>query len=140
MDLIVVGVTNSRASFAALDWAAARAHQCGAALRLVTALASPIPLVGPGSGAVVVPDREAITERVSEWHRTLLDGTVASSSMEVDSVVTFGSAAQVLRSSAQDADMLVLGQKGHRRLSHLARRCLGRTPCVVMIIDGERPR
>jgi nucleotide-binding universal stress UspA family protein len=114
---VVVGVSRAGSSGPAVRWACAEAAVRGASLALVHAWDEPLDL-----GVELVPG-------------TLPDVPGPATSRAVQ-----GSAAEVLL--AQHPELLVLGGRGgSRRISGVARTCLHRAGCPVVVVpDAEHPR
>jgi nucleotide-binding universal stress UspA family protein len=137
---IVVGVDGSPASRAALAWAVGQAGETGASVAAVIAWHRPA-LVGGvpfaptegldstdygGSAAKVLSD--AVSQTVDP------DGPVT-----VTSTVREGNAAQVLLDLAKDADLLVVGNRGHggfaeALLGSVSEACVHHAQCPVVIV------
>lgn len=110
--LVVVGVDSSKASSAALIWAAEEARMRQAALKVVHVwqvptvayggyLAPPV-ITGDWQPAVIASLRDQVRSVLGD-HRDL----------EVDCEVKEGPPAQVLLEQAKEADLLVVGSRGH---------------------------
>ncbi|MGN6300384.1 MAG: universal stress protein [Angustibacter sp.] len=133
--LVVVGYDESDASRAAVHWAAAEAAAAGSDLAVVVAWESEAGSVGGRSGG--------------EWAQQAADDAVAlargtaGDAVEVSTVVDFGPPAAVLLQAARDADLLVLGTRGHVGavgvlLGSVSRECLraGEVPVVLLGPDA----
>ena len=113
MHKIVVGVDGSDGSRAALRWAWAEAQAHGAALEVVTAWQYPITTSLPAFGSMPTPDdlegeaRQAMLAVVAE------EGITAEAGVTVTTLVAEGTAAQALLGAAEEADLLVVGSRGH---------------------------
>ncbi|CCH78711.1 putative universal stress protein [Nostocoides japonicum T1-X7] len=114
--VVVVGVDGSPSSDAALRWAAHQARLTGASIRAVTTWAYPrIYGFEPGFPDDYRPDQEA--ERA-------LKEALARASDDLDGVtvheeVVEGQPALVLTEAAEDADLVVIGSRGHHTLSRM---------------------
>lgn len=136
---IVVGVDGSPSSRKALEWAVGQAERTGAQVEAVTAWEYPqfygsmgwtFPqggndMISTAAEAVLA---EAVAETV-EGH----PGTV------VHPKVTYGSPAEVLLEAAKDADLLVVGSRGHGAvagalLGSVGHNCAQHAPCPVVIV------
>lgn len=137
--LIVVGVDGSESSIDALRWAANQARLVDAALEVVTTWEYPNsfgwapawpPDWDPGGDA-----RKALEQVVSEV-------LGAEPDVEVRRIVLEGHPAPALVHAAKDADMLVVGSRGHGEftgmlIGSVSEHCATHSPCVVVIV---RPR
>ncbi len=147
---IVVGVDGSSAAKVAVDWAARDAAFRGAALKLVHVLVPPAVMAFPD-----VPMPTGYLQWQEEAGRKLLDGAVetvhaallesgAEARVEVTTELTAGPAVPTLADLSADAQMIVVGCRGH---GALARGLLGSVStglahhahCPVAIIHDEDP-
>jgi nucleotide-binding universal stress UspA family protein len=143
MARIVVGYDGSTGAEQALQWAVAEAALRHAELELVGCWQFPV-LIGPVSmgpiavqvtdGLVTATDHlvTAAADRVAQGH----DG------LKVHAIVIEGHPADALIDAAQDADLLVLGSRGHGGFTSLligsvGLHCVAHSPCPVVIV---RPR
>lgn len=109
--VVVVGLDGSKSSSKALEWAAAEADLRGARLRAVRTWALPsfaeLPYPTPASLAQVpIQARAALHNQLSE----VLGPDRASL---VEAVVREGRPAEALIDAAADADLIVVGSRGH---------------------------
>jgi len=138
---IVVGVDGSEHAERALEWAIDEAKFRNARLRLVSAWHIPTAAYGaPGFAPAVNLDRafrEVAEESVENAARRAREAGI-----EVDVAVGQGQAAEVLVNVAEDADLLVVGSRGHGGFSGLllgsvSAQCAHHAPCPLLIV---RPR
>ena len=131
---IVVGVDDSPASHAALNWAVRAAHRGRGQVFAYAVWQAPAQ-VGGMFPRVVLPDVDLEGEA-----RAWLDRAAAAAPRgDIVPVVTEGDPADVLVDAAGDAALLVLG---HSRRSALAetllgsvgRRCTRHAPCPVVLV------
>jgi nucleotide-binding universal stress UspA family protein len=135
MRRIVVGTDGSANAEAALRWAAAEAKAHGAELRVVHAWQLP---VATGSPWVVAPLDSRVFEDVA---RRLLDDALVAVDPEVRTtgVLVEGGASGALVEQARDADLLVVGSRGHGGLVGLllgsvAQQVVHHAPCPVTVV------
>lgn len=136
---IVVGLDGSPPSRRALRWAWMQASRTGAGLRVVMAWENPSPDVWvphdpPGT------DRLAVTRHALEriTGETLGDDP----GVDVELVAAEGHAAKILVDSASDADLLVVGSRGHGGfagvlLGSVSLHCVSHAPCPVVVVRGR---
>ena len=139
MSRIVVGVDGSSGARAALRFAVEEARLRGATLRLVTAWHVPSITY---SGGFVAPFDEREFEHSAE---AACDEALAAvreeiAGLEVQRVAREGLAARVLLEEAQDADLLVVGTRGHGGfagllLGSVSEQCAHHAPCPVIIVN-----
>src|SRR5262245_42839102 len=140
---IVAGVDGSPASIAALGWAIRQAEVTGGTVDAVTAWEFPV--VGGSFGwAPTAPFDDA---DYSELAAKTLSAAVAEVGLPpgvtVNQIVSEGNAAQVLLEAAKDADMIVVGNRGHGALADaligsVSVRCLHHATCPVVIVRTPR--
>lgn len=139
-EVVVVGVDGSPASAVALAWAARYAKATGASIRAVRAwhyptAAGPAPIgVAPAS----------ISAEVAEAQRKELDEAVRATlgdnpAVPVESKVAYGHPAQVLVDESADADLLVVGSRGHggftgMLLGSVSMHCVHSATCPVIVV------
>jgi nucleotide-binding universal stress UspA family protein len=142
MKKIVVGVDGSEESRSALEWALAEAEAHGASVVAVTAWHLPVGVAMEGAGW----HPELFDERLEEEARQRLDAALRSvpdRPVEVTPVVQMGNAAQVLLAHAADADLLVVGARGHGGftgllLGSVSQQCATHATCPTVIIPRRR--
>ncbi len=139
-ECVVVGVDGSPASAMALAWAARYAKAVGATLRAVLAwhypaAAGPAPIgVAPAS----------VTADVERTRHEELDKAIAatlgdSPAIEVERKVAYGHPSQVLIEASRDADLLVVGSRGHggftgMLLGSVSTHCVTHAACPVTVV------
>jgi nucleotide-binding universal stress UspA family protein len=135
---IVVGVDGFESSKAALRWAIHQAKLTGAVVDAVTTWHIPA-----GSGLVAAADmpdyqddaRIVLTEAITEMCTIDTDVVVRPRVVE-------GQAGPVLVEAAEDADLLVVGNRGHGGLAEallgsVGQYCVRHAPCPVVIMRGK---
>jgi nucleotide-binding universal stress UspA family protein len=134
---IVVGIDGSEPSKEALRWAIEQGRLTGAAINAVTAWEYPI-----GYGWELLFDTEGLA-KASEQVLTETITEVAGDNPPVfiDSQVIAGHPAYVLIQAAEDAQLLVLGCRGHggfvgALVGSVSQYCVQHAPCPVVIIRG----
>jgi len=145
MSGIVVGIDGSEGSKHALAWAAKEARLRGAALKLVAAWQLPVGAYGglgwSGIGTEMLEDYRKSTEdgldELCTEYSTQLDG------LTVECIVMEGVAASVLVAAAADADLLVVGTRGHGGfagllLGSVSQQCAQHSRCPVVIIPPSQ--
>lgn len=143
MTIIVVGVDGSEASKAALGWAIDEAELRTATLRAVHAWTYPTLF-----GGTYVPPDMLETSRLRDEAQQLLDDVVIEVAGRnphayIERIIREGPAARVLIEEAREADLLVVGSRGHGGFSGLllgsvSQQCAHHAPCVVAIVRTQR--
>jgi nucleotide-binding universal stress UspA family protein len=138
---IVVGVDGSPSSRAALRWAARQAALTGARLHAVIAWTVPVTY-----GPMPVPDwgadwEESARATLEEVVRTELGDRAGEATVEVSE----GGAALVLLDAAKDADLVVVGSRGHGGfagllLGSVAQHVTTHARCPVLVVHDEGER
>lgn len=134
---IVVGVDSSRESSAALGWAIEQARRTGALLHVVTAwelptaVGAPVPL--PQN---FVPAALAHAAAEAQVREALAD----ASDVPFEITVIEGHPRAVLLDAAKDADLLVVGRRGHSTwsgatLGSVSEACARHSACPVVIVS-----
>lgn len=138
---IVVGVDGSSSSKAALAWAIGEAQRTGAVVEAVTAWDFP-PTYGYAAPVIDV-----------DW-QGLAAGVLTDAITEVAAVagpaairhrVRQGNAARVLLDASGDADLLVVGSRGHggfveALLGSTSQHCVHHATCPVVVIRDSAAR
>jgi nucleotide-binding universal stress UspA family protein len=134
---IVVGVDGSASSKAALMWAIGQARLTGSEVQAIVAWE--FPAFYSWEGGPMPP------EDFEEAARNSLNGAVdevlstIDVPVPVDREIRHGHSAQVLVDAAADADLLVVGCRGHGSfygalLGSISQRCAQHAPCPVVIV------
>jgi nucleotide-binding universal stress UspA family protein len=130
---LVVGVDGSASSRAALRWAVRQAELTGGTVAAITVWNYPIFYGMEIAGAF--DDIQHAAERVlAETVDTIKDTPV-----RIRQEVIQGNTAQVLLEAATDADLLVVGTRGHggfagALLGSVSNQCAQHAPCPVVIV------
>lgn len=143
MARILVGVDGSSGSMEALRWAAEEAEAVGASLDVVMAWEplNPeawIPHDPPGT------DRLALTRHAVR--RVVSDALGEHPRVPLEARAVEGAAAKVLVDESRDADLLVVGSRGHGGfagilLGSVSLHCVTHAPCPVVVVrGGSTPR
>lgn len=132
---IVVGIDGSESSKAALRWAIQQAELTNATVRALSVWDA---YTGYGHVPFVDPDdlEKAVQTALSE---TVEDVVGPQSRVPVDAQAMRGDAAEVLVAESRQADLLVVGSRGHGRfasalLGSVSDRCAHHARCPVVIV------
>jgi nucleotide-binding universal stress UspA family protein len=135
---IVVGVDGSEPSQQALRWAVRYAGLVAAEVDAVTSWTYPTSYGVAGIPADWNPERDA---------RVVLATTVEAvlgedASVKVNQLVREGNAAQVLLDETKDAQLLVVGSRGHGGfagllLGSVSANCAEHAQCPVLVVHGK---
>jgi nucleotide-binding universal stress UspA family protein len=142
---IVVGVDGSESSRAALAWAVREAALTGATVDAVHAWQVPVPY-GYGYGYAMilpVPDLEQAAGQVLD--KAVAEVADLAPGVEIRTVIVEGNPARALLDAAKDADLLVVGSRGHggfaeALLGSVSQHCVHHADCPVVVIRGARPQ
>ncbi len=140
---ILVGVDGSDRSIAALKWAAEFAAQQGAHIDVLTAWRTPFPtieLIAIGLNF----DLSEINDRPAQIAQYRLDKSIHAAfgdphPANVDFAISEGYAGLLLVEQSADADLLVLGNRGHSPmietlLGSVSTHCVAHAHCPVVIV------
>jgi nucleotide-binding universal stress UspA family protein len=138
---IVVGVDGSEESLRALRWALDEARLRGAPLECVHAWS--LPVVTSGG---LLPITEGLVETLGEEAAKRVDVLFAgldTEGVEVEKNVVEGPPAAVLVDAARDAELLVVGSRGHGGfagllLGSVSHQCAHHAACPVVIVPPPR--
>jgi len=142
---IVVGIDGSPESRAALEWAVHEAKAKGSEIDAVLAYDSGLAWIDVGSEYEAVIVEQSAARATDELYRTLeAIPPDELGEVTVHPVVIAGAAARVLVEQAQDADLLVVGTRGHGGfagllLGSVSQRCAERSPCPVVVVPSPKP-
>jgi nucleotide-binding universal stress UspA family protein len=138
-ELVVVGVDGSTESVAALRWAAGYAAAADAQLRAVLAWHYPS-AVGPapiGKAPASISDevRASMTEHLTTAIAEAAEG------VDVEQQIDYGHPAEVLVGQSDEADLLVVGNRGHGALTGMlggsvSIHCVTHARCPVVVVRG----
>lgn len=141
MGKIVVGVDGSEGSRAALRWARQEAALRACPMVAVTVWQYPVLTTLPAFGAL--PPIEDLSKEADTSLRQVLadEGVELDGDVEVDTVVAEGAAAASLLEAADDADLLVVGSRGHggftgMLLGSVSQHVVNHAPCPVVVVRG----
>lgn len=139
-ETVVVGVDGSPASAKALAWAARYATAIGATVRAVLAWHYP---AAAGQAPVGVAP-EAVTHEVEQTRYAIIDEAVAAAfgdqpAVPIERKLAYGHPAQVLIDESKDADLLVVGNRGHggftgMMLGSVSTHCVTHAHCPVTVV------
>ena len=135
---IVVGIDGSQPSRLALQWAMRQAKLTGATVDAIHVWDTPA--IYGQTPAVVMPDvMENAAERLVA--DTILEVAGAHPAVPVRGRAVQGYPAAVLIGAAQDADLLVVGSRGHggfvgALLGSVSQHCIHHATCPVVVIRG----
>jgi len=135
---IVVGVDGSESSRDALRWAARQAEVTKSELRAV--MSWDIPAMAYMSSMPVGYDWESDTRQVLD---ATIDEVLGSTPRtDVTTVVVEGRPAPVLLEQSRDADLLVVGSRGHGAftgmlLGSVSEHCVSHASCPVVVVRSQ---
>ncbi|MCH7230698.1 universal stress protein [Glycomyces sp. L485] len=136
---IVVGIDGSPSSVRALRWAIGQAKATGATVEVVYAWEVP-----PTYGTVVaVWPSDALEANARELLGEVMNQVEAEAAdVELERYVEEGHAAAVLLRHSEDADLLVVGNRGHggfagALLGSVSQHCIHHATCPVVVIPGK---
>lgn len=133
---IVVGVDGSEASQDALRWAARQADLTGASLQAVLVWRIPTPYGAPFTMPTTFDYRGHARRALDDAIRNALG---AQPSVAVSSAIVEGHPAPQLLKAAVDADLLVVGSRGHGAFTGMlvgsvSGYCVANARCPVVVV------
>jgi len=144
IDRIVVGIDGSEQSKLALRWAGTLSTWTGAPILAVTTWHIPASYAWAAGSSYVPPgiDLQADAERMQK--ELLAEILADQPSLDVQTLVREGSAAQVLLEHCGAASLLVVGSRGHGGfagllLGSVSSYCAEHAGCPVLVVHGDRP-
>jgi len=140
---IVAGVDGSEPSVAALRWAVRQAELTGGTVDAVIAWQYPISAGGLGWAPTSGLDDTDYSELASKTLNAALAQVSPPPAVPVRQLVVDGNPGQVLLDAAKDADLLVVGNRGHggftdALIGSVSTRCVHHAGCPVVVVHGAR--
>jgi nucleotide-binding universal stress UspA family protein len=138
-ELVVVGVDGSAESVAALAWAARYASAIGARVQAVLAWHYP----GVAGGPPIEKAPDSVHAQTEQHERATLDEAIAKAcpgkEPAVEPSLGYGPPAQVLIDASKDADLLVVGSRGHGAwhgmlVGSVSIHCVTGALCPVVVV------
>ncbi|MCD0442014.1 universal stress protein [Glycomyces sp. A-F 0318] len=137
---IVVGVDGSPAAAKALAWALGQAEATGADVEAVQAWEVPVMY---GTGMMVLPSGEDFEKAAKQS----LDAAVGEAvrdrpGVRVETHAVAGHPAKTLLDMAEDADLLVVGSRGHggfvgTLVGSVSQYCVAHAKCPVVVVHDH---
>jgi len=139
--VIVVGIDGSEAAKEALRWALEEARLRRSRLQAVYAWLRP-QIGGRGYIPLEFLDPDVLRELAQERLDGFVDEVGQSADLKIESVAVEGPAAKVLVEAAKQAELLVVGSRGHGGfagllLGSVSQQCAQHAPCPVVIVRGH---
>jgi len=136
---IVAGVDGSPSSVSALRWAARQAELTGGTLDAVIAWEFPMAAGGMGWAPISGIDGTDYSELATKALSAAVAEVNPLPGVTVHQIVVEGNAAQVLLDAAKNADLLVVGNRGHggfadALIGSVSVRCLHHATCPVVVV------
>lgn len=142
-ELVVVGVDGSAESVAALRWAARYATATGARMRALLAWHYP---AAAGQAPVGVAPEPIRAQTEAQMHEAL-DAAIAKAyegqeAAAVEKSTAYGHPAQALIEASKEADLLVVGHRGHGAFTGMlvgsvSIHCVTGAFCPVVVVRGS---
>lgn len=134
---VVVGIDGSPSSVAALRWALRHAEATGMAVEAVCAWQVPAVY---GAAAVMLPAEDFAAAAAETLEATVEQ--VAVGDVPLTRSVVGGHPARVLVERAEDAELLVVGSRGHGGLvgtlvGSVSQYCVNHAACPVVVVRGH---
>ena len=139
---IVVGVDGSDSSLEALRWGVRYASLTGASVDAVTAWEYPAPVGGWGMAPLGMLDQTDFGAIAAQQLEDLVAQLgAAGRGVVIRQLAREGNPARVLLDASQDADLLVVGNRGRGGfagllLGSVSQHCVHHATCPVVVIRG----
>lgn len=140
---VVVGVDGSPSALEALKWAAHYASATGGTVRAVLAWHYPTAAGNPPVG--VTP--AVVETEVEQSREDVIDEAITSAlgpqpTVKIERKAVYGHPAQVLIDESADADLLVVGHRGHggfsgMMLGSVSTHCVTHAHCPVTVVRAD---
>ena len=149
MSEVVVGIDGSDESAAVLRWALDEAVLRGAALKIVCATHSPATWLGMGEALGSAVTATLSEDDLTAFARSTIDEVMGQVGDTGGVVITkdarIGNPADVLVEASHDADLLVVGSRGHGDLGSVllgsvGMHCVHHSHCPVVVIPSPEKR
>ena len=140
---VVAGVDGSVESLAALRWAIRQAELTGGMVDAVIAWEVPVAATGYGWAPLTTTEyAECVEIATKAVQEAISEVTGPSGNPRVHPVVEQGRPARVLLDASADADLLVVGRRGHglfadMLLGSISQHCFQHAKCPVVVMRGE---
>jgi nucleotide-binding universal stress UspA family protein len=139
---IVAGVDGSPPSIAALRWAVEQAKVTGGSVDAVMAWEFPVAGGSYGWAPTVPFDDTDYRELAAKTLNAAVEAVSPPPGVRARQSVVEGNPAQVLLNAAQDAALLVVGNRGHGAfvdalIGSVSVRCLHHATCPVVIVRDQ---
>ncbi|MFC3495785.1 universal stress protein [Glycomyces rhizosphaerae] len=136
---IVVGFDGSPSSKAALRWALKQAKATGAEVEAVHAWQYPLSF---GTPVALLPGEDIAAEAGTALATAIGDAAPGDSGVTVRHRVVLGDPASVLLGQAENADLLVVGNRGYggfarSLLGSVSQHCIHHAACPVVVVRDE---
>ncbi len=136
---VVVGVDGSEGSVRAVRWAAAEAREHGAELSVVATYVEPVSSSELGYKIAWADNTDWRGEADATLQRTLLEALGADPHVSVQTRVIDGPAAKTLIELSEQADLLVVGTRGHggfagMLLGSVSQHVTAHAHCTVAVV------
>ena len=140
MARIVVGIDGSENSVRALRWAIEEARLRGATVDAIAAWSYPYVVV-PGAIVPAQPLADQAVDAQEHLDRVMAEVGEEQGDVTVNAIVVEGGAANALVEAGQDADLVVVGSRGHGALRSLlgsvSQDVLHHAECPVVVIPHQ---
>jgi len=134
--VVVVGVDGSPSSRRALRWALRQAEATGMKVVAVYAWRAP---TGYGTGVMVMPGVQWADEARASLESTVEAAAAKWPHVTIEQRVLEGHPAEILLNQTEDADLLVVGSRGHggfvgALLGSVSNHCVHHATCPVVVV------
>jgi len=141
--LVVVGVDGSEGSLAALRWAARYGAATKTPVKAVLVWHYPTAAAQPPVGhAPAEVQHEVEGEEADTLREAIAKAAPDTAGAQVHGVIRYGHPAEALIDESSQADLLVVGRRGHggflgMRLGSVSQHCVNSAHCPIVVVRGQ---
>ncbi len=140
----MIGVDGSEAAKEALLYGLHEASIRGTRVRAVHAWGHGLAIPATGPGVLVATDATPLREEAEAFLRTTLEAVAGDSADRIERVVVEAAAGAAIIDNARDAELIVVGRRGHGAvrslvLGSVSSYVLGHATCPVLVVPAPRP-
>jgi nucleotide-binding universal stress UspA family protein len=137
--LIVVGVDGSHESDRALEWAVDEAELRESRIQVLCAWHVPTVVYSSGYTPMISPSADEATEHAARATAEGAADELRQRGFDAEGIVAHGNAAEALVEASAEADLLVVGSRGHGGftgllLGSVSAQCAQHAHCPVVIV------
>ena len=139
----MIGVDGSEAAKEALQYGLHEASIRGTRVRAVHAWGHMLAIPATGPGVLAATDATPFREEAESLLRDTLDAVAGDAADRIDRVLVEAPAGQAIIENARDAELIVVGRRGHGAvrslvLGSVSSYVVGHATCPVLVVPAPR--